>query len=120
MLIGVTRGDDEDRGQGDEDGRAADDERDAGRHDGAEDEEQRQRRQRQRDDLAPLQVLLGHRLDVAVERRTAGELDLEARRLAQSRSRRIGSAAGESSGRQVEEDDVVGGVPVGRDLARRE
>ena len=38
------------------------------------------------------------RLDIAVERRAAGELDLQVRRLARSRSRRIGSASGESSG----------------------
>ena len=51
--------------------------------DRAEDEQQRDRGQRQRDDLAPAEVGLRDRLDVAVERRAAGQLDLEPGRLAE-------------------------------------
>ena len=39
----------------------------------AEDEQQRERGERQRDQLGPLQVALGEHLDVAVERRAAGQ-----------------------------------------------
>ena len=92
------RGDDEDRRQRDDDRRAADDQRDARRDQRAEDEDQRERRQRQRDDLAPPQVGLRDGLDVAVEGWSAGQLDVEPGRRSQSRSRRIGSASGESSG----------------------
>ena len=55
-----------------------------GRHGRAEDHEQRQRRQRQRDDLAPLEVGLRHGLHVAVEGGPAGQLDRQARRLVQA------------------------------------
>ena len=113
------RGDDEDPGQRHDHRRATDHQRDPGRDQRAEDEEERERRQRQRHELAPLQVGLGDGLDVAVEGRAAGQLDRQARRLVQS-------VAEDRQGlrrivrRQVEEDDVVGRVPVGRDLARRE
>ena len=52
---------------------------------------QRQRRQRQRDELAPPEVGLGHGLDVAVEGRAAGQLDRRAR--ARRGAARAGSAA---------------------------
>ena len=85
----------------------------------AEHEDQRERGQRQRDDLAPAQVRLRDGLDVAVEGRAAGELDVERGRrseaLVQDRQ-----GVGRVVRRQVEEDDVVGGVAVGRDLARGE
>ena len=98
MLIGVDRGDEEDRRERDEHRRPADDQRHAGRHHRPEDDQQRERRQRQRDQLAPPQVGLGHGLDVAVERRPAGQLDVEARARRGGGSRRIGRASGESSG----------------------
>ena len=113
------RGDQEDRRERHQDRGPADDERDAGRDGRAEDHEQRQRGERERDDLAPLEVGLGHGLHVAVEGGSAGQLDRQARRLVQAlaqdrqRLRRV-------VGRQVEEDDVVGGVAVGRDLPRRD
>ena len=88
--------------------------------DRSEHEQQRDRRERQRDELAAAEVGLGHGLDVAVERGAAGELDLEPGRRGASRSRIPGRAAGESSGGSRQEDDVVGGVAVGRDLARAE
>ena len=109
MLIGVSAGDEEDGRQRDDDRRAADDQRDGRRDDRAEDEQQRDRGERQRDDLAPPQVGLRDRLDVAVERRAAGELDVEAGRLAERRAdprqRRR-----ESSGADRQEHDVVGRV----------
>ena len=84
-----------------------------------EDDQQREGGQRQRDELAAPQVRLRHGLDVAVERRAAGQLDRQAGRLveplAQDRQ-----GVGRVVRRQVEEDDVVGGVPVGRDLPRRQ
>ena len=98
MLIGVSEATTKIAGQRDDDRRPADDERHAGRDERAEDEEQRERRERQRDDLAPLEVGLGDGLDVAVEGRAAGQLDVEPGRRSRSRSRRIGSASGESSG----------------------
>ncbi len=58
-------------------------------------------------------------MDVAVEGGPAGELDRQRRGRPQPRvqdRQRIGRVVG----RQVEEDDVVGRVAVGRDLARRE
>ena len=109
--------DQEDARERDHDGRAADDQRHPGRDRGAEDEQQGDGGERQRDDLAPPEVRLGHALDVAVERRPAGELDGQPGRLVEpfakdrQRVRRV-------VGRQVEEDDVVGGMPVGRDLPR--
>ena len=74
-------GHEEEGPKGDEDGRSTDDDRNAGGDQAAEDEQQRQRGQRQRDELASLQVVLGEHLDVAVERRAAGEVDLVARDL---------------------------------------
>ena len=47
---------------------AADRERHARRDEAPEHEQQRERGERQRDELGALQVALGHRLDVAVER----------------------------------------------------
>ena len=77
MLIGVTPAIRKIAGQRDDHRRAADDERHAGRDHRAEHEQQRERRERQRDQLAPLEVRLGHLLDVAVERRAAGQPDLD-------------------------------------------
>ena len=54
---------------------AADRERHARRDEAAEHEQQGERGERQRDQLRPLEVALGDRLDVAVERRAAGDLD---------------------------------------------
>ena len=75
--------------------------------------------ERQRDQLAAPEVRLGHRLHVAVERGAAGQAHLEPGRVVQcraqarQRSRRI-------VGGEVEQDDVVRRVAVGRDLAGRE
>ena len=109
----------EDRRERDDDRRPADDERNAGGDDRSEHEQERDRRQGQRDDLAPLEVRFRHVLDVAVERRPAGDLD--------SQPGRVGEALDDAGqrGRRVvrrdrEEDDVVGGPAVGRHLARRE
>ena len=98
MLIGVTDATTKIAARATSDGRAADDERHAGRDERAEDEQQGERGQRQGDELASLQVALADRLDVAVERWAAGELDLEAwgrRAVARAGSVR---ASGESSG----------------------
>ena len=113
------RGDEEDRGERHEDARSADHERDAGRHDRAEHQQQRERRERQRDDLAALEVALADCLDVAVEGRAAGQLDRQARRLAEALAEDR-QGVGRVVGRQVEQDDVVRRVAVGRDLARLE
>ena len=113
------RRDHEDAAQRDDDRRPTDHQRDARRDQRTEDEDQRQRRQRQRDDLAPLQVGLGDGLDVAVEGGPAGQFDIEPGRRSQALAKdrqRVGRIVGG----QVEEDDVVGGVAVGRDLAWRE
>ena len=76
--------------------------------------------ERQRDDLAPAEVGLGDRLDVAVERGAAREpatvSPATCGGAAADRRQRVGRVVG----RQVEEDDVVRGVAVGRDLARRQ
>ena len=116
MLIGISEATTKIAGQRHDDRRATDRQRHAGGDQRPEDEDERQGGQRQRDDLAPTQVGLGHGLDVAVEGRAAGQLDRQPGRvvqaLAQDRQR-----VGRIVGRQVEEDDVVGRVPVGRDLA---
>ncbi len=112
-------GDQEDRGQGDDDRRTADDERHARRHDGPEHHDQGERRQRQGDEFAPAKVRLGHGLDVAVERGATGELHLQARGLAQALAQDR-QGFGRIVRRQVQEHDVVGGVAIGRDLARRQ
>jgi hypothetical protein len=108
---------DEDRRQRHEDARAADDQRHTRCDHRAEDEQQRKRRKRQRDDLASLEVAFADALDVAVERRAAGQLDGHARRLTQpfpqDRQRVRGVVCG-----QVEQDDVIRRMPVGRDLTR--
>ena len=97
MLIGVSAGDEEDRREGDDDGRAADDQRHGRRDDRAEDEQQRERRERQRDQLAAPQVRLGDLLDVAVERRAAGQPDLEPGLLVRAPPAGPGAPRGESS-----------------------
>jgi hypothetical protein len=83
--------DQEHRAERDDHRRAADDQRHGGRDRGAEDNQERDRGQWQRDELAPSQVGLGDRLDVAVEGRPAGQSDLQARRVpergAQARQR---------------------------------
>ena len=116
MLIGVTRRHDEDPGERDEHGRAADGERDAGRDDAAEHEEEGQGGQRKRDELAPRRSRLRDGLDVAVERGAAADADPEAGHVAErggdGRDRVRGVV-----GREVQEDDVVGGVAVRRHLA---
>ncbi len=113
------RGHDEDPRQRDEHGGAAHRQRHARRHRAAEDDQQRERRQRQRDQLGAPQVRLGHGLDVAVERGAAADPDRQPRDLVQGRlhgrDRRRRVVRG-----QVEEHDVVGGVPVGGHLPRRE
>ena len=90
------------------------------RDDRAEHDQQRQRRQRQRDRLAPTQVRFGDRLDVAVERRPAGEARPRARRGVAERSRGSPAAPPANRRAEVEEDDVVRRVAIGRDLARRQ
>ena len=112
-------GHDEDPGQRDQHRRAAHGERHARGDEAAEHEQQGEGRQRQRDQLAAPEVGLGDRLDVAVERRAAGDLDAQAGDLAQGRldgRDRVGRVVR----RQVEEDDVVRGVAVRADLARGE
>ncbi len=79
----------EDGGQGDDDRRSADDERHAGRHDRAEDEQERERRDRQRDQLGTLEVALGDGLDVAVEDGAAGQERSHARGLSERGSDRF-------------------------------
>ena len=69
MLIDVSDADDEDPGERHEHRGAADRQRHARGDQRPEHEDQREGRQRQRDQLAALQVGLGHRLDIAVERR---------------------------------------------------
>ena len=95
MLIGMTEATTKMPRQRDDDRRAADDQRHARGDERAEDDRQGERRQRQRDDLAPPQVRLGDGLDVAVERRPAGQLDVEAR--APAAGARAGSAARRAS-----------------------
>jgi hypothetical protein len=77
------------------------------------------RGQRQRDQLALAEVGLRHLLDVAVERRPTGQLDVEAVGVDEA-IRDPGQRGGRVVRRDREEDDVVGRVPVGRDLAGRE
>ena len=85
----------------------------------AEHEQQGQAGQGQRDELAPSQVVLGDGLDVAVERRPAGQLDRD-RPAGQAGQPLLdaGQGVGRIVGADIEEDDVVGGLPIGRDLAR--
>ena len=105
--------------EGDGHGRAADDDRHARREQAAEDEQQRQRGERQRDELAALQVALREDLDVAVERRATGEIDRDAGHRCDrvldrlERLRRI-------VWRQVQGDDLVDRSAVVADLPRRE
>ena len=75
MLIGTNEATTKIAGERDEDGRAADGERHAGGDEAAEDEQQGERGERQRDELRAAEVALGHRLDVAVERRAAADPD---------------------------------------------
>ena len=77
------------------------------------------RGQRQRDDLASPQVRFRDRLDVAVERRPSGQLDLQPGRRAEPLAD-PGQGGRRIVRRDRQEDDVVGGVAVGRDLARAE
>ena len=111
------RGDDVDRREGDEDTRSAHHERDSSRDQRAEDQQQGERRERQRDDLAPLEVSLAHLLDIAVEGRPAREFDGQTGRLVQAFAEDR-EGIGRVVGRQVEQDDVVRGVAIRRDLAR--
>ncbi len=111
--------DQEDARERDHDSGAADDQRHPGRDRGAEDDQQRDGGKRQRDHLAPSEVRFRHALDVAVERRPAGQLDRQAGCLVEPSAEDRQGLRG-VIGRQVEEDDVVGGVPVGRDLPRRQ
>ena len=71
--------DEEDRPERDQHAGAAHDQRYARRDDRPEHDEKRQRGQRQRDDLAALEVPLADALDIAVEGGTTGELDGQAR-----------------------------------------
>ena len=100
------RRDDEDRRQRHDHRRAADHERHAGRDHRAEHQQQGQRRQRERDDLASPQVRLGHGLDVAVERRATGQLHRQGRTPA-------GGARAGSAGRRASRR------PAGRGRRRR-
>ena len=77
MLMGVSDRDDRDGAERDQHRDATDHHRHAGRDDAPEHDEQGEGRERQADELAALEVLLGDRLDVAVERRTTGEPDLQ-------------------------------------------
>ena len=113
--------DDEDRGQRHEHRRPADRERHARGDHRAEDQQEGQTGEGQGDELAPPEVVLRDRLDVAVEGRPAGQLD---------RDRPAGQAGeplldarqgiGRIVGADVEQDHVVRGLPIGRDLARRQ
>jgi hypothetical protein len=112
-------GDDEDRRHRDQDARPADHERHARRDQRSEDDQQRQGREGQRDDLASLEVALADVLHVTVERRPAGELDSQARRVTQALTEDR-QGVGRVVRGQVEQHDVVCRVAVGRDLARLE
>ena len=119
MLIGVAEATRKIPAEGRDDRGAADRERQGRGDDGSEDEEERQRRERERDHLAPPEVGLGDLLDVAVEGRPAGQSHLELRHVHERRAD-AGQRERGVVGREVQGDDVVGGVAVGRDLARRE
>ena len=90
-----------------------------GRDQRSEDDQQRQGREGQRDDLASLEVALADVLHVTVERRPAGELDSQARRVTQALTEDR-QGVGRVVRGQVEQHDVVCRVAVGRDLARLE
>ena len=109
-------GHDEDGGQSDEDARPADDERDAGSDERPEHDQQREGGERERDDLAALEVPLADVLHIAVEGGAARELDRQPRRLAEPFAQDR-QCVGGVVGRQVEEDDVIRGMAVRRDLA---
>ena len=109
--------DEEDRRQGDDDGGPADHERQGRSGDGPEHEQERQRRKRERDDLASTEIGFRNGLDVAVERRAAGELHVDAGRMGEPvANSRQGCRRVVRSDRQ--EDDVVGRVAVRGDLPR--
>ena len=113
------RGSDDDGGQRDDHGHAAHDDGHASRNEAAEDHQQRQGRQRQGDHLAAAQVLLGHDLDVAVERGAAGDAD---RQLGLRMDCRLDRRDGRRRvvRREVQRDDLVDGRAVRADLSRRE
>ncbi len=108
-------GDQHDGGQRDEHRQSANDHRHARGHDAAEDEQERDRGERQADELAPTEVILRDRLDVPVERGTAGQRDVEAGLRHDGRlDRRQG--VGGAVRRQVERDDLVHRPTVRADL----
>ncbi len=102
-----------------DDGGCSHGERQGRRHDRAEHEQQCEPCEGQRDDLAPAEVCLTDRLHIAVERRAAGEADLEPRGVVEGgpdpRQR-----GGRVVRREIEEDDVVGGVAIERYLPLRD
>ncbi len=108
-------GEAEDHAERDHHGGPADDERHARRDHRAEDEQERDRRERQADELRPPQVRLGDLLDVAVERRSPGERDLDPGRRSK---RRLdpGQRRRRVVRRDVEQHHVVGDAPVGGHL----
>ena len=113
------RRDDEDPGEGHQYRGPADGERHAGRDQRAEHDHEREGGQRERDHLRALEVRLGHGLHIAVEGRSAARPHRLSRDLVEA-GHHAGDRVGRVVGREVEEHDVVGGVAVGGDLARRE
>ena len=115
MLIGTLAASDGDAPEGHEDRDPADDDRDARRDQAAEDDDERQARERQAHELAALEIGLGHGLDVPVERGSSGEgdrqpvLGRDGRLEALDRVRR-------KVGLEIERHDLVDGASVGADL----
>ncbi len=108
-----------DHGQRGNDCGSADGQRHRRGHQRAEHDDQRQAGQWQRDQLAPPQVGLRHALDVAVEGRPTGQLDVEIGRMAEE-GLEDRQDVGRVVGGEVEEEDVIRGVAIGRDLAFRQ
>ena len=113
------RGDEEHDCQGDDHRGAADRECHAGSNHRAEHEQERQSGQRKGDQLGAAEIRFGESLDVAVEGRAAGQRDFESGRRSQCSSDEWQALRGVVR-REVELDDVVGRVTIGRDLARRQ
>ena len=120
MLIGCDGRDERDRGERDEHRHATHDHRHARRDHAPEHQQQRERRERQADQLAALEVLLRDLLDVAVERGAARERDLQPRAAATIAAWTRLEGVRRPVGGEVERDHLVDGAAVVAHLVRRE